>query len=495
MFKKLMVLFGILSLLETAHGQSTIDNVCSSAGVLNDPVLFNCDFSDTAGMPGMEVDLYYKGQNDISFNEITMNFLDLPPYYPYLYKTGVNFVQDPGILEYYIRASSDSFMTTQSPKNVSNQFPPDLIGFAHFRTDPQGDTSNGSLGSWLDLTGSGMTYSDSRIFGYLENVSATWPLNQGLSFFIYGLGFYVPSGTDTVFYAMVHVDVFSIITSGLFKLDPVDSSYTRIGDIDYSINEGYLHMASDISDYANDPAWPGWPPPNGYLTCMGLSGTVGLSDTAYNDMTELTQFEPETQYLNFSINNPPQLDSSHFETIPDTSLTLRIAYGDNDNNLPTIRKLIFNSTEFDMGSFDHVYSDTAEFEVVLAWPGEGWHYFDFLFSDGADTIATSLDSLQISSGCDYVLGDVNGSNSFNGLDITYGVAYFKGGPDPLCDSCDCPPNPFFWVCGDINASCSYNGLDITYGVAYFKGGLSPIPCADCPPGGDGIINVKAKLLR
>jgi len=28
---------------------------------------------------------------------------------------------------------------------------------------------------------------------------------------------------------------------------------------------------------------------------------------------------------------------------------------------------------------------------------------------------------------------------------------------------------------------SYNGLDITYGVAYFKGGAVPIPCADCPP--------------
>ena len=35
--------------------------------------------------------------------------------------------------------------------------------------------------------------------------------------------------------------------------------------------------------------------------------------------------------------------------------------------------------------------------------------------------------------------------------------------------------------GDVNGSCSYNGLDITYGVAYFKGGSDPIPCPDCPP--------------
>ncbi len=85
--------------------------------------------------------------------------------------------------------------------------------------------------------------------------------------------------------------------------------------------------------------------------------------------------------------------------------------------------------------------------------------------------------------CEYVLGDVNGSDSYNGLDITFGVAFFKGGSDPICPfgSCPIPPCDIFFYCGDVNGSCSYNGLDITYGVAYFKGGPDPIPCADCPP--------------
>ena len=87
------------------------------------------------------------------------------------------------------------------------------------------------------------------------------------------------------------------------------------------------------------------------------------------------------------------------------------------------------------------------------------------------------------AGCDYTVGDVNGSDSYNGLDITYGVAFFKGGPDPMCPygSCPIPPCDAFFYCGDVNASCSYNGLDITYGVAYFKGGPGPMNCADCPP--------------
>ncbi len=85
-------------------------------------------------------------------------------------------------------------------------------------------------------------------------------------------------------------------------------------------------------------------------------------------------------------------------------------------------------------------------------------------------------------GCDYVPGDVNGSDSYNGLDITYGVNFFKGGAAPVCP--DCPPCNSWNYCGDVNGSCSYNGLDITYGVAYFKGGPGPNPCASCPPIGD-----------
>ena len=63
------------------------------------------------------------------------------------------------------------------------------------------------------------------------------------------------------------------------------------------------------------------------------------------------------------------------------------------------------------------------------------------------------------------------------------MAYFKGGAEPICafGTCPVPPCDAFFYCGDVNNSCSYNGLDITYGVAYFKGGPAPMYCEDCPP--------------
>ncbi|UCE66259.1 MAG: hypothetical protein JSU85_15675 [Candidatus Zixiibacteriota bacterium] len=82
--------------------------------------------------------------------------------------------------------------------------------------------------------------------------------------------------------------------------------------------------------------------------------------------------------------------------------------------------------------------------------------------------------------CFYTVGDVNGSDNYNGLDITYGVVFFKGGAAPLYE-CECTPGNIWYVSGDVNGSCNYNGLDITYGVNYLKGGAAPFHCMDCPP--------------
>jgi len=85
-------------------------------------------------------------------------------------------------------------------------------------------------------------------------------------------------------------------------------------------------------------------------------------------------------------------------------------------------------------------------------------------------------------GCYYTVGDVNGSATYNGLDITYGVSYFTGGEIPQCAECDLCPD--WYYCGDVNGSCTFNGLDITYGVLYLRGTYSElVHCPGCPPVG------------
>jgi hypothetical protein len=87
------------------------------------------------------------------------------------------------------------------------------------------------------------------------------------------------------------------------------------------------------------------------------------------------------------------------------------------------------------------------------------------------------------AGCAYVPGDINGNGSANGIDVTYGVTYLKGGTPPPDTCFDCPnAGENLLAAMDVNGSCSANGIDITFFVAYLKQ-LQPalLYCQSCPP--------------
>jgi hypothetical protein len=97
--------------------------------------------------------------------------------------------------------------------------------------------------------------------------------------------------------------------------------------------------------------------------------------------------------------------------------------------------------------------------------------------------------------CDYVIGDVNNSGVYNGLDVVYSVNYFKGGPPPPYE-CECPSGSghVWFVTGDVNASCSFNGLDVTWMVSNLRIDPWPvIPCPDCP-GRHGLLESKKEAV-
>jgi hypothetical protein len=68
----------------------------------------------------------------------------------------------------------------------------------------------------------------------------------------------------------------------------------------------------------------------------------------------------------------------------------------------------------------------------------------------------------------FVPGDINGNGSANGIDVTYGVTYLKGGAAPP-HIFDCTGATGLYAEADANGNCAFNGIDITYYVAYLKG--------------------------
>ncbi|UCE67719.1 MAG: VCBS repeat-containing protein [Candidatus Zixiibacteriota bacterium] len=149
------------------------------------------------------------------------------------------------------------------------------------------------------------------------------------------------------------------------------------------------------------------------------------------------------------------------------------------NGNPEINTFLFNNNgdgTFDLNSTFNIADDRRV---------QGIFASDIDLDGDLDLVAANRENRSITvlknvPACGYVTGDVNGSESYNGLDIIYAVNYFKGGPPPPYE-CECTAGNTWYVVGDVNASCGFNGLDITYGVSYFKGGPPPQPCADCPP--------------
>ncbi|UCC79703.1 MAG: choice-of-anchor J domain-containing protein, partial [Candidatus Zixiibacteriota bacterium] len=78
---------------------------------------------------------------------------------------------------------------------------------------------------------------------------------------------------------------------------------------------------------------------------------------------------------------------------------------------------------------------------------------------GIDAVSVVIPDCEGPPGCEYTVGDVNGSEDYNGLDVTYSVNFLKGGPAPVYE-CECVPGDTWYVAGDVNNSCSFNGLDV-----------------------------------
>jgi plastocyanin len=141
------------------------------------------------------------------------------------------------------------------------------------------------------------------------------------------------------------------------------------------------------------------------------------------------------------------------------------------------------------GTMEHTTTDTSAhlwdsgvlnpgdvFTLHASQPGV-YHYICNIHNFMTGTL-TVLDTVT-SPGCVYVTGDINHSGLANGVDVVYGVSYFKGGPLPPV-SCECATHGQLFVAGDVNGSCSFNGIDIVYFVTYLKGGPHLASCPDCP---------------
>jgi hypothetical protein len=165
------------------------------------------------------------------------------------------------------------------------------------------------------------------------------------------------------------------------------------------------------------------------------------------------------------------IDNFYFNPVPDVEVSVFRSDGTptgiDTTNTSGIYSLTLNGGEYFAIFSKQNYADTTISDITIL---PQW------------TTVINL-TFRFLQNCDYVPGDANNNGVFNGYDVTFLVAWMKGGPPPPY-SCECRPGWIWWPAVDYNCSCSFNGgLEVTFIIAYFKGGHGQwaCPCPDCPP--------------
>lgn len=435
----------------------------SSAGAAT--VQFNFDIGDSIyNDPSATHTVVYRDQSLSTWSSSAMSAL-YEACSVSTYSGEIDYVPGSGVLEWYLRSENDTAVVTQSPKNSAEVFPAPAYLLADLGYDAVGDAENAD-GSFLDIVHCQASYSDSKLYFQLTNNGGGFPQNGGLfTYYLYSVGIVDPNTSDSAAYAAIYANVLGLITTGLYRIDLADSSFSRIGNVSSNISGNSLNLSCSIPDLTSQPGWSSWPPPSGFIGLAPVTATQSGTNLVSNDIGKTAIYVPTSSTLDYNSNSAPSLSADTVYLLEPDTIVAQAVYTDADNNLPVVRDFSCESIDHPMTACAKDYAAGSLFEYRLVVPDTGWYRYQFQFSDGAASASTLVDSLHAGpSG--YIPGDADGDGLVNISDAVFLITYiFGSGPEPEPD-----------VAGDADCNGLVNIADAVYLISYVFGG-GDAPCA------------------
>ncbi len=312
------------------------------------------------------------------------------------------FPVEDGDVHYYFVVHDDTAAAFSGPSNAGNAFPPGANLMVDPGDEPVGDAIAPENNS-LDLDGTRLGYSSTHLYATLSNVTGSWPTSGGLfgPWFVYTAVIDNPdAGSGSIGFAMVYADVPLLLQTGLYVVDTSDATYTRIANVDHTIQGGDLHLRCNLADLYAHPEF-GPDNPSGYYTMGAGTGSVSFPDIANaRDMTNIYAFYRRTDVASVGVNTAPVLADPGWEIAAarDDLVSLHVTYTDADGHLPVTRNVVLDGVPTAMTSGpDHDYAAGVTFTLDTMLTPEDHTYF-FVFSDGVDTVETEVDTIRLGTG-------------------------------------------------------------------------------------------------
>lgn len=276
--------------------------------------------------------------------------------------------------------------------------PPQIFATNLLTDDPINDNLYNT--SLLDIMEYRMSYTADRLYFAIRTVNPSYVTSSGMTYYAYMPAIVDPSAgieDDPIVYGLMYtVDMAPIISPGLYKISGSGlDGLTRLGDIEYNIQEDYLLLSCQIADLLGDPDFASWYDPQYplFATTATTSRITLVNGIQQSDMSEGVKVLLKPHYVEMINESSPVLSNSTLN-MSENTIQVSIDYFDADANVPhlaTVRiddheahTLLPQSTgDLDFGSVV-TYAQSWELE------SPDWELLTFSFSDSNILIQSSI---------------------------------------------------------------------------------------------------------
>ncbi len=271
---------------------------------------------------------------------------------------------------------------------------PQIPATTQLCTDPLNDhLFNESL---LDIIEYRAVFTADRIYLAMKTSAPDYITSSGMTYYAYMPILLDPAADiedDPIVYGLMYtVDMDPIISPGLYKISGSGlSGLSRIGDIEYSIQENFLVLSCAIDDLLADVDLAAWFDPEYPLfsTAATTSRITLVNGIQQADMTDGAKVLFKPHYVE-AVNNSSPVLSNPFFVLTGSYLTASIDYQDADANVPHLATISIDGAEpyplLPMSTDDldfHTPVTYSAQEIPLA---PDWQSLTFSFSDGTDFV-------------------------------------------------------------------------------------------------------------
>ncbi len=389
----------LLAAAAAALTAPVLSDVCNSAPPSGGRVEINADCGQLDELGRTAAALFYSLDNRITWTELTMTRIGASGYE----STYAADLAAPvsGAVQYYVRASSGSNWSTQSPFNAENQWPPVPGLLAATADEPTGDASDPE-GPWLDLTAAYVGYSGTHFYVALTNNHTSWPTYSfPQPWYIYSVGLVNPEArSDTWAFALSYANIPGVYTTGLYAVNRYANSFERVADAEAATSGNRLSLRCPISSFTGDPRFGPWPNESGYLTAAANTQAIyPIGGNRLRDTTASCRFYADrSPRFTVGANSPPLLVNPRVvpnSGAPETEFWFNARYIDSDTNLPVLRSVVIDGETIPLRPNQHRYGNGVLFDLYRGGFATGTHRFRFVFNDGIAIAESAPDSFVV----------------------------------------------------------------------------------------------------